>query len=297
MKSVTRRSSILAFTIVFSLVASTLAGVQAQEDATPVPAPPVPAQGESQTIDAIKDRGTVRFGIAVAPPWLLQDLTTGEYFGPAIDVGERIGEILEVDVQYVESGWDVLIAGLQADQYDIILAPTFETEERAAVIDFATYTEAGTCYFVLRENEDINTLEDLNNPDVTIVTFIGTGTDEGIREKYPEANIRSIVQPPGGQPPIEEVLAGRADVGPFDAPLAFFIEEQYSQLKILPENPEYCVLNSDIPFPIGMGFVQDDPALAQFLEGVVASMQPEIDAAILEYSHPDFVTIEEEEGE
>ena len=49
--------------------------------------------------------------------------------------------------------------------------------------------------------------QDLNNKDVTIVTFTGTGTEEGIREKYPEATIRSIVQPPGGQPPLEEVLA------------------------------------------------------------------------------------------
>ena len=293
MTCLSRRWSCLAILVLASLLALPTSGTIAQEDATPVATPPpppeAPAEGESKTIDAIRERGKIRFGVAVAPPWLLQDPTTGDYFGPSIMVGERIAEILGVEVEYVDSGWDVLIAGLQADKYDIIIAPTFATPARMEVIDFVNYTEAGTCYFVLKDNEKVNTLEDLNSEDVTIVTFTGTGTEEGIKKKYPKARIRSIVQPPGGQPPIEEVLAGRADVGPFDAPLALFLAQQYPQLKIIPESPEYCITHSDIPFPVGMGFRKGDPVLTEFLEGVVASMKPEIDAAIVEFSDPQYM--------
>jgi polar amino acid transport system substrate-binding protein len=249
----------------------------------------VPAAGESPTIDKIMANGRLRVGVAIAPPWLLQDPATNEYYGPANDLVIRIGELLGVPVEYVDSGWDVIIAGLQSDKFDLTVAPLFATPDRMEVIDFVNYTTAGTCYFALQENEKVNTLEDLNSSDVTIVAFTGTGTEEGIREKYPEANINSIVQPPGGQPPIEDVLSGRADVGPFDSPLALFLAQQYPELKIIPENPEYCIANADIPFPIGMGFNKNDPAFTAFLQAIVDDMQEDIDAAIIEYSDPEYM--------
>ena len=264
------------------------------QDSTPEPgaspvAVEVPAAGESPTIDKIRANGTLRAGVAVTPPWLLQDPSTKEYYGPTIDIIERIGAELGVPVEYVDSGWDVLIAGLQSDKFDLTAAPMFATPERMKVIDFVNYTEAGTCYFAKKDNEKVNSLEDLNNSDVTIVTFTGTGTEEGIRVKYPEATINSIVQPPGGQPPLEDVLSGRADVGPFDSPLAIFLSQQYPDLKIIPQDPEYCIANADIPFPIGMGFNKNDPAFAAFLQSVVDAMREDTEAAIIEYSDPKYM--------
>ncbi|MGH2615527.1 MAG: transporter substrate-binding domain-containing protein, partial [Thermomicrobiales bacterium] len=97
------------------------------QDATPASdaaqvAIEVPAAGESPTVDKIMQNGTLRAGVAIAAPWLLQDPTTMEYYGPAADVIERIGEELGVPVEYVDSGWDVLIAGLQSDKFDLTAA-------------------------------------------------------------------------------------------------------------------------------------------------------------------------------
>jgi polar amino acid transport system substrate-binding protein len=281
--------------LVLLLMVTTLAlpfsAVLAQ-DATPAATPvtiEVPAPGESPAIDKIRQNGRLRAGVAVAAPWLLQDPATREYYGPAVDLVERIAAEIGVPVEYVDSGWDVIVAGLQSDKFDLTVAPLFATPARMEVIDFVNYTEAGTCYFAKKDNAKVNSLEDLNSSDVTIVTFTGTGTEEGIREKYPNATINSIVQPPGGQPPIEDVLAGRADVGPFDSPLAIFLAQQYPDLKIIPQDPEYCVANPDIPFPIGMGFNKNDPAFTAFLQSVVDAMQEDIDAAIIEYSDPKYM--------
>jgi polar amino acid transport system substrate-binding protein len=288
-----RRSYSLLLLLLVATLALPLSTGFAQDstpepDASPV-AIEVPAAGESPTIDRILANGNLRAGVAVTPPWLLQDPSTKEYYGPTIDLIERIGAELGVPVEYVDSGWDVLIAGLQSDKFDLTAAPMFATPERMKVIDFVNYTEAGTCYFAKKDNDKVNSLEDLNSSDVTIVTFTGTGTEEGIREKYPEATINSIVQPPGGQPPLEDVLSGRADVGPFDSPLAIFLAQQYPDLKIIPQDAEYCIANADIPFPIGMGFNKNDPAFAAFLQSVVDAMQEHLDAAIIEYSDPKYM--------
>jgi polar amino acid transport system substrate-binding protein len=287
-----RRYSLLLLLLVATLALPFSTGLA--QDSTPEPAASpaaieVPAPGESPTIDKILANGRLRAGVAVTPPWLLQDPSTKEYYGPTIDLIERIGAELGVPVEYVDSGWDVLIAGLQSDKFDLTAAPMFATPARMEVIDFVNYTEAGTCYFAKKDNDKVNSLEDLNSSDVTIVTFTGTGTEEGIREKYPEATINSIVQPPGGQPPLEDVLSGRADVGPFDSPLAIFLSQQYPDLKIIPQDAEYCIANADIPFPIGMGFNKNDPAFAAFLQSVVDAVQEDLDAAIIEYSDPKYM--------
>src|SRR5262249_48940396 len=171
----------------------------------------VPAPGQSPTIDKIKKGGKLRAGVAVAWPWLGQDPSTGKYIGAAADLGERMAQNLGVQVEYIPSGWDVIVAGLQAHQFELALAPLFATPKRMAVIDFANYTEGGSCYAVAKTNSKVKTLEDLNKPDVTTGTFTGTGTEQEFVKKYPKAKINSVVQPPGGGTRVLEVINGRID--------------------------------------------------------------------------------------
>ena len=105
----------LLITIVVPLSAARAQDGTPEADASASPvAIEVPAPGESATVDKILANGKLRVGVAVTPPWLLQDPNTREYYGPAADLMQRIGDELGVPVEYVESGWDVLIAGLQA---------------------------------------------------------------------------------------------------------------------------------------------------------------------------------------
>jgi polar amino acid transport system substrate-binding protein len=103
----------------------------------------VPAPGQSPTVDAIKKDGKLRAGVAIAWPWLGQDPKTGNYIGAAADLGQKIADTLGVPLEYVPSGWDVIIAGLQAKQFELALAPLFATPKRMAVIDFANYARGG----------------------------------------------------------------------------------------------------------------------------------------------------------
>ena len=102
----------------------------------------VPAAGKSATIDQIVSQGELRVGVAVAVPWLGQDPSNGQYFGASYEVGQRIAQVLGVGIKPVSSGWDVIIAGIQGNQFEIAIAPLFATDKRKEVVDFVNYTRA-----------------------------------------------------------------------------------------------------------------------------------------------------------
>ena len=248
----------------------------------------VPMEGKSALVDQIKENGEMKVGVAIAPPWLGQDPNTGQYFGAAFEIGQRIAMELGVEITPVSSGWDVIIAGIQGNQFELAIAPLFATPKRREVVDFVNWTAAGTCYIVLKDSP-IMTFEDMNQPGVRIGTYTGTGTEHGIVAKYTEATIESIVQQVSGAHRIEDVLTGRIDVAPIDDALAFVMAAEYPEIRIIPESPDYCINNSDIPFPVGMAFNYGDPEFKTFLEAIVADMQDQIEASMVKYSDPKYI--------
>jgi len=275
----TRRQFLMSAAAATSLLLLAATSVRAQE---------VPAAGQSPTIDKIKAAGVLRVGVAIAWPWLGQDPKTGKYIGAAADLGEGIAQALGVKLEYVPSGWDVIVAGLQAHQFELALAPLFASPKRKAVIDFANYSEGGTCYLVAKTNAKIKTLEDLNSSDVTTGTFTGTGTEQEFVKKYKQAKINSVVQPPGGGTRVLEVINGRIDAAAFDSPIALALESKYPQIKVVPDAKE-CIAHPDIPIPIGVGFNKGDPAFGKFMTEITAKMQPEMQKTIEKYSTLEFL--------
>ncbi len=249
----------------------------------------VPAKGQSRTIDAIKASGTMRVGINVALPWLGQNPQTRAFYGPAIEIGDEIAKALGVKMELTTAASDVLVAGLQADQYDLAIAPLFATPRRVEVVDFVNWTTAGQCYAVLKDSTKVNALADLDQPSVTIGTWTGSGSEQAVKAKYTKATINSVVMPVGGANRMEEVVAKRIDVATLDSARANLVAHQFPQLKIVPGGPEHCIDNPDVPTPIGMAFAKGDPAFAKFLSGIVTEMKPKIDASLKKHSSLEFM--------
>jgi len=243
----------------------------------------VPAKGKSKTIDRIREQRALRAGTGISLPWVGQDPKTSQFFGPTIEIGERIAQLLGVELKLLVSGWDVMIAGVQGNQYELILAAFFATEKRRQVVDFVNYAEAGTCYAVLKDNDKIKTLEDLNQPSVTIGTMTGLGSEYGIVAKYTKAKIDSVPQLVSGANRFEDVLTRRIDATFLDSDRALLIARTYPQFKILPGGPEYCIDHPDIPVPIGMAINYGDLEFKKFLEAVVADMKPQIKASLIKH--------------
>jgi polar amino acid transport system substrate-binding protein len=273
-KSVTHVVSI----IVLALLLGTLP-LQAQATVQP------PAAGASPTIDAIRKAGVLRVGVAVAWPWLFVDPQSKKYVGASIDVAEAIAKALGVRVEYIPSNWDVIIAGLQSNKFDFIVAPLFATPVRMKVVDFVNYTSAGSCYIVLKSNKKITDLESLDNPNVTVETHTGTGNEQGFLKKYTKAKDYSVPPPVGGGYNIEDVLNGRVDVLTINSSDGPWIAEQYAQVRVLPKDPQYCVTHPDIPFPIGLAYTKGDAAFGTFASRIVEGIRQQIDSDLIKYSN------------
>lgn len=120
------------------------------------------ADGENH-LQKIKDQGVLRVGIeGVYPPFNYHDPVTGELKGVEIDIARVVAEDLGVDVEFIETKWASLLAGLDVDKYDVVINNVSATEERKQVYDFTLpYFFAAYKVVVSADNTDIVTEADM----------------------------------------------------------------------------------------------------------------------------------------
>lgn len=287
----TRRSRVLGSSRgIRAYVAGVLLGAVIGLVAGPVSAAvDAPPPGKSPTIDRIREQKALRAGVGIGLPWLGQNPKTNEYFGPSYELGQRVAKILGVELRPVSSTWDVIIVGLQSNRTDLIIAALLATEKRRQVVDFVNWTEAGSCYAVLKENTKVNTLEDLDQPTVTTGMWKGTGNEQSFVAKYKKAKVDSLVMTVSGANRLEDVVSKRVDAVILDSPRAHLIVHQYPQMKIIPGGPDHCIKNPDNPTPIGMALNYGDAEFKKFLEAVVADAKDDLAKSLLKHSTLEFM--------
>lgn len=86
----------------------------------------------------------------------------GDLVGFDVEVGRKIAEKLGVEAEFVEAGWDSLVAGMDAGRIDVIINEMEYTEERAEKYDFSQpYTYIHGALMTVTGNEEIHSFEDL----------------------------------------------------------------------------------------------------------------------------------------
>ena len=94
-------------------------------------------------------------------PWSYHD-ESDTLVGYDVEVSRAIAEKLGLEVEYVESDWDSLFAGLDAGRFDMVCNGVEVTDERAKTYDFTNpYAYIHTALAVRKDNEDIKSFEDL----------------------------------------------------------------------------------------------------------------------------------------
>src|SRR5690606_22765438 len=187
-----------------------------------------PAFAQS-ALDQIKDAGALRIGTeGTYAPFTFHD-ASGELVGFDVEIGRAIAEHIGVEAQFVEGPWDGLIAGIDANRYDVVINQVGINEERQAKYDFSEPYIASKAALIVREdNADITTFEDLEGKRSAQTLTSNFG-------KLAESYGAELVPTEGFDQSIALVLQGRADATINDS-LSFFdfkTQQPDAQVKVV----------------------------------------------------------------
>ena len=165
------------------------------------------ASGEA-TFDRIRRTGVLR--IAALPgemPFFRKDLVSGEWSGVAIDMAKSIAAAFDARLEYVESTYGNSVLALQANKIDLAFALN-PTPQRALAIGFTRAYYRHPFGFVARRGFTARSWEDLNRPEVRVVSLIGSLSDVLLARYAPKAQVMGAK---AGDDAILLMQAGRAD--------------------------------------------------------------------------------------
>ena len=139
----------------------------------------------------------------------------GEIVGFEIDLIKAISETSGVPMDYVNTSWDTIFAGLANGQYDGIASGVTVTEERKQTIDFSTTIYQVTqSILTKKENSELTTVESLFGK--TVGVQMGT-TGHFAMEEYPEITIKAYEDIALA---IEDMINGNSDAVVCDSVIA-----------------------------------------------------------------------------
>ncbi|MBR3084046.1 MAG: transporter substrate-binding domain-containing protein [Oscillospiraceae bacterium] len=124
------------------------------------------AQPEGEAPADLLSRIQARGSIVVATegdwsPWTYHD-DADRLTGFDVELAQRIAEGLGVTVEFAETDWDAILAGVEGGRFDIACNGVDWTEARAEKFRFSTpYLYMREVLVVRGDNEDIHSIEDL----------------------------------------------------------------------------------------------------------------------------------------
>jgi ABC-type amino acid transport substrate-binding protein len=171
----------------------------------------------AQVMDRILKERKIKIGYIPSPPGTIKDSASGEVTGYYVDGVRYIFKTINVEIEFVETTWANFAAGLQSGQFDLSIAGTFATINRAAAVEFTNpINYLGYSAIVKKGDTRFSTLSDLNKEGIKIAVVQGGAGQEYVKESFPKATIVALAT--GNlTAPFVEVSAGRADVGIEDA--------------------------------------------------------------------------------
>lgn len=207
---------------------------------------------------AIKSKGTLVVAAdASYAPNEFKD-ANGNVIGMDADLAQALGTVMGLKVNVVNASFDTIIPGLAAGHYDLGMSSFTDTKKREQTVDFVTYFNAGTSFFIKTGGPAINSLADLCGHKVSVES--GTTQED-------DAKGQSTACTKAGKPKVTvEVFgtqtdanlalsSGRADVSMADSPVAAYQVHQ-SGGKFALSGPAYGTAPYGIAIPKGNGMAQ-----------------------------------------
>ena len=162
-------SQFLRYGICMSAVALAACGKPANTSAPSASAASTPAAAASSAassdlLQRINNKGTITVGTeGTYAPFSFHD-KAGQLSGYDIDVTNEVAKRLSVKVEYKETQWDAMFAGLNSQRFDVIANQVGVNPERQAKYAFSSpYSYSGAAVLVRDNNTTVLKWEDLKD--------------------------------------------------------------------------------------------------------------------------------------
>lgn len=150
----------------------------------------VPATSvEARSLDEILSSGVLRVGVNPSlPPRALYD-DNNNIVGFEPDIASEIASKLGVELELIRVGSPDRIPFVASGRVDFVMGAMARTAERAKVIDYTVPLHTASFGIVAPMDSDIESIEDLNSSEITLVQVRGTTAIPWIQENIPNANL------------------------------------------------------------------------------------------------------------
>ncbi len=208
-----------------------------------------PCATATDLLEDIQKRGMIRVGFVQSKPYQFKN-DDGVLEGVVVNATKFLADdLLKVDLEWVESSWDTMIAGLQSDKYDIIMSNTARRPARAEAVWFTKPWIIGAQSFLTRKDDRVATLADLDKPGNVIVVRLGSAAHITYTENSPDFFKNATIKALGPQGlPEQEVASKRAvawGAGMTETAQVAKANPEWARSIILPETPR----------SVGAGFI------------------------------------------
>ena len=231
-----------------------LAGCSAQPAATEKPA------GERAAAAALEDGKLIVATEGTYPPFSFHKDGAGELTGYDVEVARAVAEKLGVEIEFQETQWDAIFAGLDAGRFETIANQVTINDERKAKYTFSTpYTVSPGVIVVPEDNTDITSFDDLDGK----TTAQSLSSNWGALAEESGATVEPVE---GWAQAVALLEDGRIDAT---------INDELTVLDYTKQHPETGVkIAAETPEAGEMAFVftNDNDDLAEAVDGALAEL-------------------------
>lgn len=194
------------------------------------------ASGDAQSL-TLED-GVLKVGIEIGYPpmeYFAEDGSTMTGFD--VDMAKAIGEKMGLEVEFVDTAWDGIFAGVDAEKYDCIISAVSITDERKEAFNLSDPYVANRQVLVVPKDSEIQSLEDLSGHSVAVQAE--TTADDYMKENSDSMGISDLFEYDKILNCFDDLKSGRADSVLVDSVVAaYYLGEDAADYVTVWENDD-----------------------------------------------------------
>jgi polar amino acid transport system substrate-binding protein len=225
-----------------------------------------PLSTSEDSVHRIVESGELRVGTSGRQPPLNMKDRSGALIGLDIELAEALASAMELDLVLIEKPFPQLLAGLENNEFDLVISSMTITPARNARVAFAgPYMISGATLLTREEMvQEVADIEFLDSADRTWGVLSGSTGEAFVRDAFPNANVVTTDNLPALVP---QIAAGEIDGIFSDLPYVRFELARHAEdgLAVLPS-----------PFttePLGIALPADSPLLANLVQNYLNTLE------------------------